>query len=129
MSLIIDNILDLIDLFGEEETAQDLNMFSNPINPEIEDFLKNKAIDFAKRKMSITYIVSDSDDGSILGYFTLANKALEISAAAISKSLSKKVGRYGILDETEGTYTVHSFLLAQFGKNYAIDDGCRIHPI
>lgn len=24
MSLIIDNILDLIDLFGEEETAQDL---------------------------------------------------------------------------------------------------------
>ena len=55
MSLIIDNILDLIDLFGEEETAQDLNMFSNPINPEIEDFLKNKAIDFAKYQPSYPY--------------------------------------------------------------------------
>ena len=127
MELFVDNVLDLIEWIGEDEIAQDLASFSCPINPEIEQFLKKDAIEFAKRKMSITYIVSDSDDGSILGYFTLANKALEIRESAISKSLSKKVSRYGVLDENEGTYTVHSYLLAQFGKNYAIDNGKRIH--
>lgn len=127
MSLIVDNVLDLIELFGEEETKQDLNSFSCPLNPEIEQFLVNDAIEFAKRKMSVTYIVSDSEDGSILGYFTLANKALEIKESAVSKNLAKKVSRYGILDENEGTYTVHSYLLAQFGKNFAVEGGRKIH--
>ena len=127
MSLIVDNILDMIELVGEEETLQDLAGFSCPRNKEIEEFLLKNAIEFAKRKMSVTYVVSDSEDGSILGYFTLANKALEIKADAISKGLSKKVSRYGILDEAGGSYTVHSYLLAQFGKNYAVDNGNRIH--
>ena len=76
--------------------------------------------------MSVTYLVSDSEDASLLGYFSLANKALEIRKEAVSKGLAKKASRYGILDEDEGSYTIQAYLLAQFGKNYAVSDGNRI---
>ena len=74
MKPIVENILDMVEDMGEEEVQQDLESFSSPKNPEIEHFLKNNAIIFAKKKMSVTYIISDANDGSILGYFTLANK-------------------------------------------------------
>ena len=59
MSVIIENILDVIESNGEDETLSDLSSFSCPMNLEIEDFLRCKAIDFAKRKLSVTYIVTD----------------------------------------------------------------------
>ncbi len=124
--LIVENILDMIQDYGEEGTQQLLSSFESPKNPEIETFLKKNAISFAQKKMSVTYLVSDSEDASILGYFTLANKALEIKRDAVSKNVIKKAERYGILDEEEGTYTIQSYLLAQFGKNYSVDNGKRI---
>ena len=126
MNLIVDNILDMIQDGGEAETQEDLSAFSCPRNSEIESFLHEKAIDFAKRKLSITYLVTDASDGAILGYFTLAHKALEISAAALSKTSAKKISRFAEFDQTENSFTVSAFLLAQIGKNYAIDGGQRI---
>ena len=113
--LIVENILDLIKGYGVEETQQILSTFESPRNPEIESFLKKNP-----------YLVSDSDDASLLGYFSLANKALEIRRDAVSNKVAKKTERYGILDEQEGSYTIQAYLLAQFGKNYAIDGGARI---
>lgn len=127
--LIVENILDLIEDYGEEETLQILSSFESPRNPEIETFLKRNAISFAQKKMSITYIVSDNKDASVLGYFTLANKALEIKRDAVSKKVVKKAERYGLLDEEEGTYTIQAYLLAQFGKNYSVDGGKRIDAV
>ena len=46
------NILDMIDAIGEDEVKYILSDFSCPKNVEIEDFVKNKAVDFAKRKIS-----------------------------------------------------------------------------
>ena len=127
MSLIVENILDMVEDMGEEEVLQDFDSFSSPMNPEIEQFLKHNAIIFAQKKMSVTYIISDEEDGNILGYFTLANKALEFSKDAVSKGIAKKAERFGTLDESAGTFTVQSYLLAQFGKNYAVDDGKRVN--
>ena len=47
----IQNILRLIETLGEEKVGQLLSEFSCPINPEIEDFVRNKSIDFAKKKI------------------------------------------------------------------------------
>ena len=99
--LIVENILDMIQDYGEEGTQQLLSSFESPKNPEIENFLKKNTISFDQKKMSVTYLVSDSEDASILGYFTLANKALEIKRDAVSKNVIKKAERYGILDEDE----------------------------
>ena len=51
MQVITENILDMIENSGENELSNDLSAFSSPLNPEIEGFIREKAIDFAKRKL------------------------------------------------------------------------------
>jgi len=76
----------MISSYGEEGLQSDLAAFDCPQNIEIETFIRNKAIDFAKRKLSITYIVSDTSDGEIAGYFTLTHKAIDISGSDLSNA-------------------------------------------
>ena len=57
MSPVVINILDLIDVGGSEVIEHKLATFLSPKNPEIEDFIRNKAISFAKGKLSITYLL------------------------------------------------------------------------
>ena len=61
MSLAVENILGIIDRDGEEELALDLSSFLCGVNDEIQTFLTDKAIEFARKKMSITYLVSDDE--------------------------------------------------------------------
>lgn len=53
------NILDLLESVGENEVSDILSGFSCPKNQEIENFLHKNAAQFAKRKMSVTYLVFD----------------------------------------------------------------------
>ncbi len=119
------NILDMIGAIGEAKLKQCLSDFSCPINPEIEQFVTNNAIEFAGKKLSVTYFVVN-EFGKIVAIFTLAHKAIEIGNANLSNSRRKKISRYAILDSEAGSYTVSAFLIAQFGKNYAIDEGKSI---
>lgn len=120
------NILDMIGAIGETKLKQCLSDFSCPINPEIEQFVINNAIEFAKKKLSITYFVVN-ELGKIVAIFTLAHKAIEIGNVNLSNSKRKKIGRYAILDSETGSYTVSAFLIAQFGKNYTVDQGKGIN--
>ena len=52
------NILDLIYAIGEDEVTQILSDFSCPKNPEIENFVKKNAINFAKQKISVSILHS-----------------------------------------------------------------------
>ena len=122
----VKNILEMLDKAGEERLKPFLKTFSSPLNPSIENFIKNKAIDFARRKLSITYLVIDLDDGQILGYFALTHKALLISNSQLSNTSRKKLERFARLDKATGDYMASAFLIAQFGKNYGADDGKRI---
>ena len=40
--------------------------------------------------------------------------------------MQRKLTRYSRLDKQTGNYMASAFLLAQFGKNYGIEDGKRI---
>ena len=120
---------------GEELLKEFLSAFSTEkekdgaiehLNPDIESFLKDNALSFARQKTSVSYIVTDEEDGAILGYFTIAHKSLDIPADGLSKTTMKKMSRYGTLNKATNSYTVSAFLLAQFGKNYGVDDGKRI---
>lgn len=51
------NILDMIESVGEYEVKYILSDFSCKRNSEIEDFVKKNAVDFAKKKMSVTNLV------------------------------------------------------------------------
>lgn len=129
------NILDIIEAYGEDSVKEILSGFSCRItqegetvslNPDIEYFIKNHAIQFARQKVSVSYIVGDEDDGSILGYYTIAHKPVEMPSAGLSKTTMKTMSRYAQRNEKTGTYLVSGFLIAQFGKNYAVEAGQRI---
>ncbi len=126
MSPVVVNILDLIDLGGKDIVEGKLATFSSPKNPEIEDFIRNKAIIFATGKLSITYLVNDEDTGNILGFFKLTHKSIIINGENLSATAKKKLARYSRLDTSTGNYMASSFLLAQFGKNYALEKADRI---
>ena len=126
MSLAIENIIDAMDYEGEEELELILSEFICQKNDEIQTFLKDKAIEFAKKKLSITYLVNDSETGDLLGYFTLAHKVLEVPALGLSNTVRRKMSRYSTLDNRNESYMVSAFLLAQFGKNYSVDEERRV---
>ncbi|MBQ9389667.1 MAG: GNAT family acetyltransferase [Synergistaceae bacterium] len=120
------NILDELKNNGEIKLSEDLSLFSCQINPAIENFIRNRAIDFARRKLSITYLVVDTYDGEILGYFALTHKAVLIPDVTMSNTSRRKLERYARLDRSTGDYMASAFLIAQFGKNYGVDNGKRI---
>ncbi len=67
------NILDMLETVGEDELCSILSDFLCLKNPEIECFIHNNAIEFAKRKMSITYLVFGGD-ARLIAYFALTHK-------------------------------------------------------
>ena len=110
------NILDMIESVGEDEVKSILSDFSCKRNPEIENFVRKNAVDFAKKKMSVTYIVVD-DTESICAIFTLTHKAIEITNKNLSNTMRKRIQRHSRLDESTGSFNVSAFLIAQFGKS------------
>ena len=63
MTTNVKNILEILDKAGEERLKPFLETFPSSINLAIENFIRNKAIDFARRKLSITYLVNDLEGG------------------------------------------------------------------
>lgn len=113
------NIFDMIDAIGEDNVKEILSDFSCPKNREIENFVRNNAIEFAKRKMSVTHLVVN-ENGDVPAIFTLTHKAIEISNEGLSSASKKKISRYAHLDEMSNSYILSAFLIAQFGKNFEL---------
>ena len=105
---------------GEESLYDLLSDFSCPKNPDVEYFLLHNAIEFTKKDQSITYLVFDAEDASLVGYFSLTIKPISVRASNISKTMAKKLSRVSILDEETQSYTTAAYLIAQLGKNYSL---------
>ncbi len=110
----------------EQKLYRLLAVFSSPQNEDVEHFLHTNAIEFTKKNQSVSYLVFDNDTTELVGYFAIAIKPLIIQAETISKTAAKKLSRISILDEATNTFTASAYLLAQFGKNYAISKENRI---
>ncbi|MBQ7262619.1 MAG: hypothetical protein IJR14_02750 [Synergistaceae bacterium] len=95
----------MIDVSGEEAVKQYLSTFSCPLDREIEDFIRNKAIDLVRRKLAITYVVSDIVDGAgdVLGYFALTHKAIDVNGDDFSRADKRKLERYARYDQDRRT--------------------------
>ncbi len=63
---------------GEESLYDLLSDFSCPKNPDVEYFLLHNAIEFTKKDQSITYLVFDAEDASLVGYFSLTVKPISV---------------------------------------------------
>jgi len=111
----------LLSNIGEDKSKSILSEFSCPLNGDIEYFLKNKAIEFERQSISGTQLIFTSYKGSIvlIGYYTLATKAFNISKSSISKTLSKKINKFATYSPELKAYILPAPLIAQIGKNFA----------
>lgn len=116
------NLSDIIKGIGEDRTKEILSSFSCPLNKDVENFFKNKAIEFSKRDFAKTHLVfwcpEDASQKELVGYYTIAPKSFFISKDIISKSLYKKISQYGEYDPIQGKCSIPSMLIGQLGKNY-----------
>lgn len=111
---------DMIDELGEKKTKEILSQFSCPLNLDVESFLHNSAIEFAKQSITATHIVYSPYKGLpvIAGYFSLANKNIIVSNKSISTTLRKRINKFGTFDPDRKGYRISAPLIAQLGKNY-----------
>jgi len=124
------SIPSLLDSVGEETVNDMLQTFSCvsegvQLNEEVEKFIRNSSIEFYKRKMSVTYLVNDEND-RLAGIFTLTHKAIDIPAEGMSNAQRKRIQRFAQLDQETGMFRASAYLIAQFGKNYAVGNGMSI---
>ena len=111
---------------GEAVLSSTLSSFAVPLNSEVEDFIRNKALQATKLKSSISYLVIDEDLADVVGYFTLLVKPFTIRAASLSSKNRRLIARFAEENTEAGDYTASVYLIAQIGKNYAIEEPLQI---
>lgn len=123
------NILDMLDMYGEDSCKEILSTFLCPLNSDVANFIHNKALEFAKQRIAITFLVfKETEKGNILtGYYTLANKFVAVSADLLSKTLQKRIAEFSQYDSILNRYLISMPLIAQLGKNYS--DTASKYPI
>jgi hypothetical protein len=85
-------------------------------NPDVDNFLKTKAIPFEKKGTSRTYLILN-DDGLILAYFSLSFKEVTLDTSKISKTKIQKLDGF-----SKNATTVKAYLIGQIGKNSKISN-------
>ena len=116
------NLFDVIGTSAEGRIKSILSSYLCPQNLDVEDFLKNKAMEFARQRIASTYLVfsSHKEEPVLVGYFTLANKVFSIKDKVIpSNSMRKRISKFAEHNEDTKAYTFSTPLIAQLGKNFA----------
>lgn len=117
------NLRDLIVQIGESDTKHILSSFICPLNLDVQNFIREKSIEFSKRGFAGTHLVywvsSDNTEKELVGYYTLATKDLIINKTNVSNSLFKEIKQYGTVDTNTGICAIPTILIGQLGKNYA----------
>lgn len=114
---------EMIKQLGEDYVKDILSNFSCPLNKDVELFLKQKAIDFSKQGIAQTTLVfgSHKQKLELFGYYSLANKTIIVPKKSITKTMSKRVNRFGEYNEMAKGYVISAPLIAQLGKNFSND--------
>ena len=117
------NLKLMISALGEDQVKAILSPFSCPQNPDVEDFLHRKAIEFAKHGWAQTHLVfaSYKEQPVLAGYFSLANKQIIVSddgRHSLGKSLRKSIREFSIFDLRTRTHYIAAPLIGQLGKNF-----------
>lgn len=110
----------MISEIGEDRVKAILSDFSCPLNKDVEFYIRDKAIVFAKQGWATTHLVfaSYKDTLVLVGYFTLVTKVIMIYKANMSKTLQKKISKFSQPDVSMKRYIMSAPLIAQLGKNF-----------
>ncbi len=125
-SVVAVSLADLHAEMGEERLGRLLAGFSCAgLNDEVENYLKETALRHTLKNTSVTHLVLSADMRACLAYYTLAIKPFAISAARITARQKKEM--YDVakvrVDSSNNEYSIAAYLIAQIGRNFAIEDG------
>ena len=109
------SIKELLEIYTEDELFSIFSGFCCTKNYEIQEFLRNSAIEFNKKHQSITYVIFNNKK-EIEGYFSLSIKAINIQGDILSKTELKKVLRIADLEMENNNINPAAYLIAQVGK-------------
>ena len=114
------NLAEMISEIGEDRVKAILSDFSCPLNKDVEFYIRDKAIVFAKQGWASTHLVfaSYKDTLVLVGYFTLVTKVIMIYKANMSKTLQKKISKFSQPDVSMKRYIMSAPLIAQLCKNF-----------
>lgn len=120
MGYKIINLKDIYNSIGEKKTKALLREYECEINKDVEYFLKEKAIEFAKQGFAETFIVTSEYKGKdvIVGYFATTSKAINIKSPTLSTTKRKRLLKFAQYDNVFKTYNIALPLIGQIGKNY-----------
>ncbi|MBQ7497307.1 MAG: hypothetical protein IJU00_05680 [Selenomonas sp.] len=98
------DLQEVIETLGIAEVTKMLAAFSCPYNTDVEDFLHNKAEEFAKQGLATTHLIfaSYQDTMRLVGYFALAYKYFHIDLNAkgkIGSNLRHRLRKFASYDE------------------------------
>lgn len=110
---------ELLENGGEDEVSSILSSFCCSMNHDIEDFARNKALEFNKQGIASTYLVFSYGESaaSLEGFYTLAFKVASVSREGLSKATCKRLSKFSEFNADGNRYLVPAILIAQFGKN------------
>ncbi|MCM1233064.1 MAG: N-acetyltransferase [Ruminococcus flavefaciens] len=110
----------MIDLYGEENCKSILSSFVCPLSKDVEDFIHNKAINFAMQRIAITFLVFLEKDERLflMGYYTLSNKFVSVSNNMLSKIMQKRIAKFAQYDSDLKRYLISMPLIVQLGRNF-----------
>lgn len=112
----------MIEEIEESKVKNLLSSFScADLNADVDDFIHNKAIEFAKQGWAATHLVMASFQGKpvLAGYYSLTPKTVEVSCRKLSSAVRKRLVKFGQYDADTKSISVSMPLIAQLGKNYA----------
>lgn len=114
------NIKDMLSELGEDRVKSILSTFYCPLNKDVEDFLKTKAIEFSKQDLTRTYIIMASykDKYVMVGYYAICNKFFLIDSKVLSSNLRRRINKFAQYIKEINRYQIVAPLIAQIGKNY-----------
>lgn len=106
---------------GESRVKAILSSFRCPMNQDVEQFIRTKAVEFDRQALARTYVVLTSYQKKpvLVGYFTIALKSIQIEKTALNRNTRDRIKRFASYSKDTDTYTMSSPLIAQLGKNYA----------
>lgn len=117
------NLQNMLDKLGEDRVNTILSSFSCPKNKDVEQFLKRKAILFSLQGYSKTFLVfwcsEDHQEKYLIGYYTIASKAIEVEKKSVSKGTYKKILKFKVASFSNDGCVVPAILIGQLGKNYS----------
>ena len=112
---------DMVEVLGEDETKKILSEFSCPYNLDVQTFLKQKAIEFAKQRIAATHLIFCDFKGELVlaGYFSIAIKTFRVTKNCLNRTWQRRINKFGTYDSSTKCYQIPAPLIAQLGKNYA----------